>query len=221
MHQAENTTLAEEDVVIELFGKVFPEFERVFVDRGALVPEVVGADDRGVAGHVAACKPAALEHRNVGDAVVFRKVIRRGETMAAGAHDDDLVRAPRLRVAPEMIGMRMRLRHAHCWLLYIRLWSSRIQSGGGAGSGPATWPSTTSIWPSALRSRSISSKPCSPCGRRNAFSICPAARAGTRSSWPAAVMTSPAPTCRPTCSAWPRNAGGRVASGYAGSPRTC
>src|SRR6266550_8151353 len=162
---------------------MFPELERVFVDRGALIPEVVRANDGCVAGHVAACKPAALEHRNVGDAVVFRKVIRRGQTMAAGADDDDLVRAPRLRIAPEMIGMRMRFRQAHCWLLYIRLWSSRIQSGGGAGSGPATWPSTTSIWPSALRSRSIGSKPCSPCGRRGAFSISHAARAATRSSW--------------------------------------
>src|SRR2546429_3715277 len=99
---------------------MFPELERGFVDRGALILEVVRADDRGVAGHVAACQPAALEHRNVGDAVVFRKVIRRGQTMAAGADDDDLVRTPRLRVAPEMIGMRMRFGHARCWPLYIR-----------------------------------------------------------------------------------------------------
>src|SRR5437899_11728467 len=99
---------------------MFPELERVFVDRGALSPEVVRANDRGVAGQVAARQPAALEHRNVGDAVVLRKVIRRGQTMAAGADDDDLVRTPRLRVAPEMIGMRMRFGHARCWPLYIR-----------------------------------------------------------------------------------------------------
>src|SRR5438094_4454403 len=130
---------------------MFPELERVFVDRGALIPEVVRANDGRVAGHVAACQPASLEHGDIGDAVVLRKVIRRGQTMAAGADDDDLVRAPGLRIAPETIGMRMRFRHAHCWLLYIRLWSSRIQSGGGAGSGLATSPSTTSIWPNARR----------------------------------------------------------------------
>src|SRR5205823_13326404 len=89
-------------------------------DRGALIPEVVRANHGGVAGHVAARQPAALEHRNVGDAMVLGKVIRRGQTMAAGANDDDLVRTPRLRVAPEMIGMRMRFGHARCWPLYIR-----------------------------------------------------------------------------------------------------
>src|SRR2546430_11249629 len=99
---------------------MFPELERVFVDRGALIPEVVRANDGRVAGHVAACQPASLEHGDIGDAVVLRQVIRRGQTMAAGADDDDLVRTPRLRVAPEMIGMRMRFGHARCWPLYIR-----------------------------------------------------------------------------------------------------
>src|SRR5437870_13809073 len=99
---------------------MFPELERVFVDRGALIPEVVRANDGRVAGHVAACQPASLEHGDIGDAMVLGKVIRRGQTMAAGANDDDLVRTPRLRVAPEMIGMRMRFGHARCWPLYIR-----------------------------------------------------------------------------------------------------
>src|SRR5438094_1096229 len=99
---------------------MFPELERVFVDRGALILEVVRANDGRVAGHVAACQPASLEHGDLGAAVVLRQVIRRGQTMAAGANDDDLVRTPRLRVAPEMIGMRMRFGHARCWPLYIR-----------------------------------------------------------------------------------------------------
>src|SRR5437899_12744827 len=99
---------------------MFPELQRVFVDRGALVPEVVRANDRGVAGHVAARQPAALEHGNVGDAVILRKVVGRCQAMSAGADDDDLIRALRLGVAPEMIGMRVRLGHARCWPLYIR-----------------------------------------------------------------------------------------------------
>src|SRR5947207_9459010 len=120
VHQAEHAALAEQNVVIELLGKVFPELQRVFVDRRALIPEVVRANDGGVAGHVAARQPAPLEHGNIRDVVILRKVVGRCQAMAASADDDDLVRAPRLRVAPQMIGMRVRFGHARCWPLYIR-----------------------------------------------------------------------------------------------------
>src|SRR2546430_16734979 len=106
---------------------MFPELERVFVDRGALIPQVVRSNDRGVAGHVAARQPASLEHRNIGNAVVLRKVVGGGQAMAAGADDDDLVRAPRLRVAPEMIGMQVRFGHARGWPLYIRYGAARFR----------------------------------------------------------------------------------------------
>ena len=70
------------------------------VDACALVPEVVGADDRGVAAGVAAAEPALLEHRDVGDAVLLGEIVGGGQAVAAGADDDHLVARLRLRAAP-------------------------------------------------------------------------------------------------------------------------
>src|SRR6266851_6927644 len=188
VHQVENAALTEQDVVIQLFGKMFPELQRVLVDRRALIPQVIRSNHRGVARDVAAREPAAFQHGNVGDAVIFREVVGRRQAVTARAHDDDLIRSFGLGVAPEMIGMRVRFGHPRPFPIY-KGWSSRIQSGGGAGLGLATLLSTTSFWPNAPPSRSISSKPCSRSGHRGGSSIYRAARAGTRSSWPAAVTT--------------------------------
>ena len=54
------------------------------VDARALVLEIVGADDRGVAAGVAAAEPALLEHRDIGDAVLLREVVGGREPVAAG-----------------------------------------------------------------------------------------------------------------------------------------
>src|SRR5436305_8376447 len=67
MDEVEDATLAEEDVVVELLGESFPELQRMLIDRGALIPEVVGANDGGVASHVAPRQPAPLQHRNISD----------------------------------------------------------------------------------------------------------------------------------------------------------
>src|SRR3954466_4626225 len=72
----------------------------MLVKRRAFVPQVVRAHDGGVAAGVAAAQPAALEHRDVADAVLLRQVIGGGEAVAAAADDDDVVRRLRLGRAP-------------------------------------------------------------------------------------------------------------------------
>src|SRR5215469_3487805 len=52
---------------VELRRQLLPELHGVLVDRGALVPEVVGADDGRVARHIAAGQPAPLQGGDVGD----------------------------------------------------------------------------------------------------------------------------------------------------------
>ena len=99
--QVQHAALAEQDVVVELLRQAFPQLQRVLVDRRALVPQVVRADDRGVAGHVPAGQPAALEHRHVGDAVVLGQVVRRGQAVPAATDDDHVVRTLRFGRAPQ------------------------------------------------------------------------------------------------------------------------
>ena len=75
--EVDDAALAEQQVVVELLGEALPQLERVLVDRGALVPQVVAADDRRVAGHVPAGQPAPLEDGHVRDPVVLREVVGR------------------------------------------------------------------------------------------------------------------------------------------------
>ncbi len=54
--EVQHTTLGEEDRESSP-SESLPQLERVLVDAGALVPQVVGADDGGVAGHAARQQP--------------------------------------------------------------------------------------------------------------------------------------------------------------------
>ena len=99
--QIEHATLREEDVVIELFFPAFPELERVLVHGCALVPEVVRANDRRVAHGVAVADPAALDDRDVRQAMILGEVVRGREAMQTATDDDGVIRRLRLRVPPE------------------------------------------------------------------------------------------------------------------------
>ena len=55
----------EHDVVVELLRQGLPHLQRVVVQRGAFVEQVVRADDGGVAAGVAAADPAFFHHRDV------------------------------------------------------------------------------------------------------------------------------------------------------------
>ena len=114
VRQVDDASLAEQQVVIELRLEPLPELERVLVDRGALVPEIVRADDRRVARDVPAGEPAALDHRHVGETVLLRQVVRGGEPVPAAAHDHDLVRPLRLGRPPEEVRVLAAQRVPRC-----------------------------------------------------------------------------------------------------------
>src|ERR1700674_208378 len=118
VHQADDAALAEEDVVIELLPERFPQLERVLVDGGALVPEVVGADHGRIPGHVAASQPATFEDGHVGDSMVAGQVVGGGEPVTTAAHDDDVVGALRFRIAPEPLGVGVWFCHPLRALIY-------------------------------------------------------------------------------------------------------
>ncbi len=72
------------------------ELERALVEAHRLGDAVVGADHRRVAARVAAADVAALEHRDVGDAVARGEVIGGGQPVPAAADDHHVVGALRL-----------------------------------------------------------------------------------------------------------------------------
>ncbi len=114
--QVHHAALAEQEVVFELLRQDLPQLERVLVDRRALVPQVVGPDDRGVPGHVAAGQPALFQHGDVGHPVVLGQVVGGGQTVSAAADDHDVVGGLGVRIAPEEVRVLRQLLRVH-WAL--------------------------------------------------------------------------------------------------------
>src|SRR3954451_6909040 len=72
----------------------------MLVEPGALVPQIVGADDRRVAAGIAEPDRAAFHDRNFANPVLLGEIIGGGEPVAATADDDDLIARFRRRFAP-------------------------------------------------------------------------------------------------------------------------
>src|ERR1043166_7090038 len=72
----------------------------MLVDGRAVVLEVVGADDGGVAPRIAAADPPHLKHGDVAEAVLLGEVVGGGKTVPAATDDDGVVGRFRLGRAP-------------------------------------------------------------------------------------------------------------------------
>src|SRR5687768_12285640 len=64
------------------------------------VEQIVRADDRRIASDIALSDPAALEERDVADAVLAGEIEGGGEAVPAATDDDHVIGALRLRLAP-------------------------------------------------------------------------------------------------------------------------
>ena len=95
-----DAALAEHDVVVEVLAESFPQLHRLFVQQRRFGPQVVRANDGGVASCITAANPALLEDGDVAHVVFTRQVICCGKTVTAAANDDDIVFLLRFRTAP-------------------------------------------------------------------------------------------------------------------------
>jgi len=91
MSKGDDPALRKHDVEIEITRKAFPKFEGVLVETRRLGPQVVGADNGGVAPRIAAAEPPLVKHQNVTDAVFLGKIIGRGEPVPSRADDNDVI----------------------------------------------------------------------------------------------------------------------------------
>ena len=91
VRQHHHAALREHDVVVELLTQPLPHLQRMVVERGALVEEIVGADDRRVAACVAAADPALLHHRDVAHPELAGEIIGCAQPVPAAADDDRVV----------------------------------------------------------------------------------------------------------------------------------
>ena len=101
MVEVEHAALAHHGVVVDVLLQPFPELQRPFVEGDVAGLAIVGADDRGVAPDIARADIAALDHSDIGDAVLLGEVIGGRQPMPAAAHDDDIIFGLGLRLAPD------------------------------------------------------------------------------------------------------------------------
>ncbi len=91
MRQHHDAALREHDVVVEVLAQPLPQLHRMFVEMRALVIEIVGADDGGVAARIAAAEPALFDDGDIGDAVLLGQIIGGTQAMPARADDDYVI----------------------------------------------------------------------------------------------------------------------------------
>jgi hypothetical protein len=91
--EVEHAALAELHVERKVVLQPLPQLQRMLVDRGGLVPQIVRPDDGGVPRHVPPGQPSLLDDAHVGDAVAAGEVVGGREAMASAADDDHLIRA--------------------------------------------------------------------------------------------------------------------------------
>src|SRR3954451_973368 len=100
MRQVQDAALAQHEVEIEFGRKPLPQLQRMLVDPRTGVPEIIRADDRRVAPGIAETDRAFFEHRDIADAMLFRKIISGRQPVPAAADNHDIVALSRRRLAP-------------------------------------------------------------------------------------------------------------------------
>jgi hypothetical protein len=95
-----HAALRQHDVVVQLPRQPLVERQREVVERRAFGIEIVRADRRGVAAGIAAAQPAALDHRDIAQAMGPGEIVGRGKPLPAAADDHHIVARLGLRAAP-------------------------------------------------------------------------------------------------------------------------
>src|SRR5216684_2711347 len=100
MMEIENAALTHHDIVIEIALEAFPELHRPFVEGNVSRQQIIRPDDGRVPTCIAGSDPAFLEDGDVGDPVLFRKVVRGSQAVPTATNNDDVVSLSRCGVTP-------------------------------------------------------------------------------------------------------------------------
>ena len=66
-------------------------FHGFYKERYAFLPEVIGSDGNRVTGNITTSKPSPFQNGNIGNTMIFSKVIGRGETMPPTSNNNYII----------------------------------------------------------------------------------------------------------------------------------
>ena len=99
--QVHDAALADHGIVVEVLLQPFPQLQRKFIKWLIAIQQIVGADNGGVAPHIASAQIALFQHRNACLIELTRQIIGRGQTMPATADDNVVIFSLRHRITPD------------------------------------------------------------------------------------------------------------------------
>src|SRR5215831_13447317 len=91
MVEIQNAALTYHGIVIEILLEALPELHRPFVEPNVPRQEIVRPDDGRIPTCIARSDPGFLEHGDIRDPVLFRKVVRGSQPVPTTANNDDIV----------------------------------------------------------------------------------------------------------------------------------
>ena len=100
MRQHHDAALREHDIVVEVLTEPLPQLHCMFIEMRALIIEIVGADNGGVAARIAAAEPALFDHRDIGDTVLLGQIIGGTQTVPARTDDNHIIFGLRFGIRP-------------------------------------------------------------------------------------------------------------------------
>ena len=100
MGQHHDPALREHDIVVQLLRQAFPQLDRMVVKTRALIKQIVGPDDGGVAARIAAAQPALFQHGNIAHAMLLGQIVGGAEAVTPTANNDRIIGRFGLRRAP-------------------------------------------------------------------------------------------------------------------------
>ncbi len=98
--EIEDAALADHGIVVDVQLQALPQFHGEFIEGNVAGKEIVGADDGGVAPHIAEAYESLLQYCNIGNAVLLGDIIGGREAMPSTADDEGIVGFFRLGIAP-------------------------------------------------------------------------------------------------------------------------
>ena len=98
--QIKDPALAEHHIEVQFLAQAFPKFQRQFIELSCFIPEIVGPDNGGIATRITAAKITLLDDSDIGNAVLFGKVVGRCEAMPTATDNNHVIDGLRAGAAP-------------------------------------------------------------------------------------------------------------------------
>ena len=100
LNDIDHAPLGIHEIEIQILCQPFKQGHAFDKEGDALVAQIIGPDGHGVSGNIAAAKPPFFQNRDIGDAMIFGKIMGSCKTMPPSPNDQHVIFLGQWRVFP-------------------------------------------------------------------------------------------------------------------------